>query len=380
MADLYTHIFSTTMIGSMSLKNRLIRSATYDAKADPGGKPTQSYLDFYLKLAQGGVGLIITGLAYPEQDGKLPRSIGVDSVHCLKAIRQIPDVIHGAGNGCKVALQIGHTGRQLPPTVDRQPVAPSSIREPFTGRLPREMKQHEIESFIEKCAAAISYAQHAGFDAVQIHAAHGWLLSSFLSPHTNHRTDIYGGKIENRARIVVEILHRARKRIGENFPVLLKMNACDYVESGIELPEAILLGEIFEDAGYAALEISSGMWETITVDPEAIGWKAELIPEARRRIETVADEAYHREFSKAFRERLRKAKIILVGGMKTPSLMDEIIASDDADLISLSRPLIREPDLPNRLSDGSRVKAACISCNKCLETLREEGGLRCIQL
>ena len=155
------------------------------------------------------------------------------------------------------------------------------------------------------------------------------------------------------------------------------MNACDYVETGIELPEALTIGKILEDAGYAALEVSSGMWETITRDPKVIGWKAEPITEARKRIKTVKDEAYHRKFAKAFKEKMKKAKIILIGGLKTPALMEEIIAQGDADMVSISRPLIREPDLPNRWKSGSRKKAACISCNKCLETVVEENGLRC---
>jgi len=377
MTSQFAHLFSPTTIGSMSLKNRLVRSATYEAKANPNGKPTQLYLDFYKRLANGGVGLIITGLTYPEEDGKLPCTIAVDHKDCLESIRQIPEAIHGVGNDCKVALQIGHTGRQLPATVDRQPVAPSPIFEPFTERMPREMKGHEIEAFIEKSAAAIGYAKQAGFDAVQVHAAHGWLLSSFLSPHTNHRKDRFGGTTENRARIMTEIMHQAKDEIGMDFPVLVKMNACDFVETGIDLAEALELGKIFEESGYAGLEISSGMWETITRNPEDIGWRAERIPEARKRIGTVADEAYHRRFGRDFRKKLQRAKIILVGGMKTPSLMDEIVACGDADLVALSRPLIREPDLPRRWVGGGSERASCISCNQCLETLREEKGLRC---
>lgn len=235
----------------------------------------------------------------------------------------------------------------------------------------------EIESFIDKCAASIGYAKKGGFDAVQVHAAHGWLLSSFLSPHTNHRTDIYGGSTKKRSRIMTEIIKRAKSEVGDDFPIFAKMNACDFVETGIELPEALTLGKIFEDAGYVALEVSSGMWETITRDPKVIGWKAERITEARKRIKTINDEAYHREYAKAFKEKLKKTKIMLIGGLKTPALMEEIIAQGDADFVSLSRPLIREFDLPNRWLAGDKKKAACISCNMCLETLTEEKGLRC---
>lgn len=373
----FPNLFSPTTLGAMPLKNRLVRSATYEAKADENGHPTKHYLEFYRQLAQGGVGLIITGLMYPEKDGKLPRTVSVEDAKCVKDLAKISAAVHELHNGCKIALQIGHTGRQVPHRIDRQPVAPSPLLEPFTGRMPRELTLKEIESFIDRSAAAIGYAKKAGFDAVQVHAAHGWLLSSFLSPHTNRRTDIYGGNIKNRARIMTEILKRAQGEVGDDFPVFAKMNACDYVETGIELPEALTLGKIFEDVGYVGLEVSSGMWETITRDPKVIGWKAERITEARKRIKTVKDEAYHREFARAFKKKLKKTKIILIGGLKTPALMEEILAQKDADLVSLSRPLIREADLPNRWLAGYTKKAACISCNMCLETLVEENGLRC---
>ena len=377
METCFPHLFSPATIGSLSLKNRIVRSATYEAKADDTGGPTDLYLDFYRQLARGGAGLIVTGLAYPEKEGKLPRTLGVDDIGCLPSLQRVAGAIHDVGNGCKVALQICHTGRQLPHSIDRQTVAPSPIAEPYTGRTPRELSNGEIESFIDRSAAAIAYASQAGFDAVQVHAAHGWLLSSFLSPHTNRRTDRFGGTTEKRARILIEIIERAKKRVSDDFPVLIKINACDYVESGIDLPEALSIGTLLAEAGYAALEISSGMWETITRDPKIIGWKAERIPEARKGIRTVKDEAYHRSFAKAFKERLKQIKIILVGGLKTPALMDQIIAAGDADLVALSRALIREPDLPNRWKDGSTEKAACISCNKCLDTLRDENGLSC---
>lgn len=377
MNTCHPNLFSSLTIGTMTLKNRLVRSATYEAKADEEGNPTEKYLDFYRQLARGGVGLIVTGLAYPEKAGKLPRTLRVDDSSCLPNLSHIATTIHHEGNGCKVALQIGHTGRQLPHTIEGETVAPSAIVEPYTGRMPREMRREEIEAYIDKSADAIVYAFQSGFDAVQVHAAHGWLLSSFLSPHTNHRTDQYGGSTENRARILVEMLEGANRRIPKEFPIMVKMNACDYVDSGIELPEAIDIGTILEEAGYAAMEISSSMWETVTRDPEVLGWKAERIPEARKRIRTMQDEAYHRDFAKAFKNRLKHSKVILVGGLKTPSLMEEIIASEDADLVSLSRPLIREPDLPNRWQSGDSAKAACISCNQCLNTLREEDGLRC---
>ena len=378
MNKYFPHLFSPITLGTLQLKNRLVRSATYEAKATEDGRPTKVYLDFYRCLAEGGTGLIVTGLAYPDRNGKLPRSPSAENAGCLKFLPQIPAAIHSVGNGCKVALQIGHTGRQVPDIVTGgQPIAPSPILEPYSGKMPRELTLKEIEAFIDKCAAAIDYAKQAGFDAVQLHAAHGWLLSSFLSPHTNHRSDIYGGSIKNRARIMTEIIKRAQSRVGNDFPVLVKMNACDFVKKGMELPEALTIGKILQDAGFVAIEVSSGTWETITMDPKVIGWKAEPITESRKRIKTVKDEAYHRAFAKAFKGKMKKAKIILVGGLKTPALMEEIIEQGDADLLSLSRPLIREPDLPNRWQAGSRKKAACLSCNLCLETVIEKDGLRC---
>lgn len=379
MSSPYPLLFSPSKLGTVTLKNRLIRSATFENLADADGNVTDEYVEFHRRLAKGGVGLIITGLLYVQKEGKFLNMVGIDNDNCIPGLKKVAEVVHREGNGCRIALQIGHCGRQLHPQIERETVAPSAITEPFTGRTPRAMSTEEVEEFIDACAAAIRRAREADFDAVQLHAAHGWLLSSFLSPHTNRRQDIYGGSTENRARIMVEIYRRAVKQVGNDFPIFAKINAHDFVEGGIDLAESLRIAKLLSDAGFIAFEVSSCMWETLTRKPEEIGWRPARIPEARIDITSREKEAYHRSFARAFKKNIKDAAIILVGGLRSPDLMEEILTCREADFVSLSRPLIREPELPNLWQSGKKTTADCISCNTCV-TGRKKTGLYCFKV
>jgi len=369
----HSNLFSPIKFGTLTLKNKLVRSATHEALADDDGHLTEEYFKCIRRLAEGGVGLIVTGLMYPESKGKLYKAMSVENEGCIPELSKIADTVHGVNNDCRIAIQIGHTGPQYSLKYpERVRYAPSPVVEEYTNIMPQALTLPEIESFIDACAASIGYAQKANIDAVQVHAAHGWLISSFLSPHTNHRTDIYGGSTENRTRLLTEIIKRAHSITGKDYPVFVKMNACDFLLDGIEVPEALEMGKIIEDAGYVAMEVTSAMWATINRKSEDIGWEAELIPEARVHIKTVNDEAYHREFTRIFKQNFTKAKIILIGGLRTPSLMEDILQSGDADLVSISRPLIIEPEIPNLWFEGSEQKSACISCNMCVHERDEK--------
>ncbi|MHB1125566.1 MAG: NADH:flavin oxidoreductase [Bacillota bacterium] len=380
MTHVYSHLFSPAKLGKITLKNRLVRSATYIGLADEDGSVTEEYLEVYRRLARGGTGLIITGLAYPVEAGKLPYSIGVDNDDRIPGLKRIVEAVRECGDDCRIVMQIGHCGRQLPPEIERDTVAPSAITEPYTGRSPREITLEEIEEFIDACAAAIRRAQEAGFDGVQLHVAHGWLLSTFLSPHTNLRQDLYGGSTENRTRILLEIYRRAAKQVGNEYSIQVKMNAVDYVEEGLELNETLRMGRLLSEAGFSALEISSGMWATLLRKPEEIGWIPALIPESRLGITSRRKEAYHRSFTKAFKKYIKEASIILVGGLRSPDLMDEILREGDADFISLCRPLIREPEIPKLWQSGQKTTADCISCNNCITGRKRPRGIYCPQI
>jgi 2,4-dienoyl-CoA reductase-like NADH-dependent reductase (Old Yellow Enzyme family) len=256
-------------------------------------------------------------------------------------------------------------------------VAPSSILESVRNILPREMTIAEIEETIEAFARAAVRAQEAGFDAVQLHAAHGYLLSEFLSPYTNKRTDEYGGSTEKRFKIIEAIYKRIVGKVGKDFPILIKMNADDFLEGGINLAESKKIAERLSSMGIAAVETSGGMWEVINRSKEELGWQPVVLIEARIDIKSRDQEAYHLQYAREIRKVI-KVPLILVGGIRSLDVIDKILAEGNADFIALCRPLIRQPDLPSRWLKGTGpLTARCISCNGCVSSIMT-GSLKCI--
>lgn len=396
-------VFSPGRIGRLELKNRLVRSATYENAASEQGEVTDDLVELYRLLGLGGVGLIITGITSVLSRAHSPhRSMLIDSDQCIPGLKRISDTVHNLGQGCKIMIQLHHPGRQIirpedaprigpyfppallaslrrdapapqpehrsglePPPLP-EPVAPSAIPDTLFGRTPRALTIEEIEEIVEAFAQGIARAQEAGFDGVQLHGAHGWLLSSFLSPHTNKRTDRYGGSTAKRTQIIREIVERSRKRVDADFPLLIKMNTTDFFPDGTDLKEAEAVAGIMKDMGFAALETSGGMWETVTRGEKTLGWPPFLLPESRTGIKNRDQEAYFLSGAEALKRRT-SLPIILVGGMRTLDRCEAILQSGAADFISLARPLIRQPDLPNQwLSGENPGKADCISCNACI--------------
>ncbi len=239
------------------------------------------------------------------------------------------------------------------------------------------MTKEEIAEVVASFAGGAKRAQKAGFDGVQLHAAHGWLLSSFLSPFTNQRHDEYGGNTENRCRIIEEIYDQIKSQTGPEFPVLIKLNVTDFLVGGLDMAEVELIATRLARKGFAAIETSGGMWQCVTRSEEELGWKPVMIPESRTNIKAGENEAYFRESARALKSKIG-IPVILVGGLRSLPTIESIISGGDADFIALSRPLIKEPDLPNKWLTGKVTDAGCISCNACLRSLRE-GGLRCLQ-
>lgn len=392
-------VFSPGQIGPLEIKNRLVRSATFENAATSEGAVSDFLVNLYRDLAQGGVGLIITGIAgvYP---GALapPFLMRADDDSFIPSLARIPRAVHEVAPDCRVVLQLHHPGRQiideesgpkLMPLLPRawmaylqkhpelltpspeahrvaEATAPSAVHDTFFDRTPRAVTPTEIEQIIGAFAEGIIRAQEAGFDGVQLHAAQGYLLSSFLSPKTNRRDDQYGGSTENRTRIVREIYKQARSKVGDSFPILIKMNTTDFLPGGMDIEEAVRIGKISSDTGFTAIEASGGMWEATTRSKEELGWDPVILPESRTGIKSKDQEAYFLPGAKALKEAIA-APIILVGGLRSFSRIEEVLDSKAADFVSLSRPLIRQPDLPNRwLSGEGADKAECISCNACL--------------
>jgi len=361
-------------IGNLEIKNRFVRSATYEGLATEDGEITEKLIDFYKTLSEGGSGLIITSYAFIQEIGRAnDKQIGIFKDDFIPGLQRLADIIHEHGEGCKVALQLVHAGRQSHHV--KETMAPSAVLEKFSNKMPREMTTYEIEETIESFAQAARRAKEAGFDGVQLHGAHGYLISEFLSPYTNKRTDQYGGNTDNRLNFVKQIYRRSRELVGDDFPILIKMNCDDFLEGGITLEESKKITKMLSSIGFDAIEISSCMWETVKRKKNEIGWKPTFIPESRMSVGSINEPAYHLPYVKEIKKGI-DIPLILVGGVNSIDLVEEILNKGDADFVSFSRPLIREPDLPNRWMKGiGSSTVECDYCNKCLMTLAKTGLL-----
>ncbi len=362
-------LFSPVNLGSKKIKNRFVRSATHDFMAEEDGSISSRQLELYRNLAQGGIGLIITGHAYVLPSGKAsPRQIAIHHDRFIPGLRKLTSVVHE--NEAKIFLQLSHAGRQTKEKIcGCQPLAPSPVYEPVYQVMPREMSQGEIEEVIQAFVAAARRAKEADFDGVQLHCAHGYLLSSFLSPYTNRRQDQWGGSLENRTRIILEILRGIRKKVGEDFPVIAKLNSSDYLPQGFEIEEAIKVAQMLEQEGLAAIEVSGGSAES---------GKGSMWPGLR----PEEEQGYFVPAASLIKKKV-KIPIIGLGGLRSFRIMEKIIVEGQVDMVSMSRPFIREPDLIARFERGEASTSKCISCNKCFnprgiicaEAKKEENNL-----
>jgi 2,4-dienoyl-CoA reductase-like NADH-dependent reductase (Old Yellow Enzyme family) len=329
----------------------------------------------YRTLAAGGAGLIITGHTAVHAQGVC--RTGMNMIHSdslIVELKKVARAVHEVAEDSKILLQLSHAGRQVFPETALDPIAPSAVYDTLYQRTPREMTREQIENMIQCFVDSIRRAREAEFDGVQLHAAHGWLLSSFVSPHTNRRQDAFGGNTENRFRMIRIIVEQGQKRVGADYPILIKMNTEDLFPGGMNIEEAKSIAQLCESIGVAAIEASGSIWECMTRTHEELGFRPVPIPEARVGIKTKNQEAYFWRNAKEIRK-VTRLPIILVGGIKSIDVIEAILAEGSVDFCAMSRPLIREPDLPNRwLSGDGGETALCISCNKCLQ---EEGLTHC---
>ena len=351
-------MFNPTKIKNVEIRNRIARSATHEGLGNHKGEPTAKHRELYNQLAEGQVGLLITCAAvverfkieFPENAG-LAYPIFIDRDELAELWK--PIVADVQARGAKIAMQIVHTGRQTLPALlgGEPPFGPSAVEEKNLGTMPREMTVSEIKDMIEKFAQAVRRGKQAGFDSVQLHGGHGYLISSFISPYTNRRTDEYGGDTARRARFIVDIVRRARELVGENYPIMIKMNCDEFVPGGLTMDESARVAILIENAGIDCIEITAGIAET----------KGQI---CRKGITKVENEAYLYPYAKALRKAV-SIPLILVGGMRSPSVIEKILSDGVADMVSICRPFIREPQLVRRWKEGDLSKAKCISCNQC---------------
>ncbi len=359
-------IFDPITICNLELQNRFVRSATHEFMAEEDGTPTSRLGDLYEELAKNEVGLIITGYSYVLPGGQSDNlQQGIYDDRFIEPYRKITERVHRYRS--KIVLQIVHGGRQAD-TSDEYPIpiAPSVIKDGHSSVVPREMTEPEILEMIEAFTRAAVRAKAANFDGVQLHCAHGFLLSNFISPYTNTRTDRWGGSVENRARIITEIVRRIKEETREDFPILVKMNATDgfapnssKAGMGLDAPDCVEIAKLLEKAGVCAIEVSGGIGEAggVTI---------------RTAINSPAKEAYFKNYSKMIKAAVH-IPVILVGGIRSPYVMGCLLENGCADLISMSRVFISEPDFIPKLKSGKIKKARCVSCNLCFDPK----GVRC---
>lgn len=366
-------IFSEGKIGNLTLPNRLVRSATWDPSILGTRTMSDEVLDRYGQVARGGVGMIITGdfsvvpdRMYEGENAGL-KTFSYDDIR-IQGLDRLADVVHDSASGCKIVAQLS---RGYGP-------GPSRVPSPFLREeeLMRPLTTAEVHRLIDCFVDAILWMKEEGFDGAQLHAAHGGLLSQFLSPHTNRRDDAYGGSIKNRARFVTQIVSRAKEKSGD-FPVLIKMNATDYVEGGIDIETFPALAREIADSGVDAIEISGGIWDCLARSEEELGFRPVPAPESHTRIKSPEKQSYFLKYAQSLD---LDVPVILVGGNRDVERLEQIVRRGKVDFIALCRPLISEPDLPRRWLEGQGGSGTeCISCNSCIYDMivhpgREEPG------
>jgi 2,4-dienoyl-CoA reductase-like NADH-dependent reductase (Old Yellow Enzyme family) len=358
-------LFEQTTINSMTLRNRFVRSATWEGMASDEGSCTTQLVDLMTQLADGGVGLIISGHTYVSREGQAgPKQMGIYEDRLLPGLTQMASAVH-ARNG-KIIVQLAHAGCQAATGLSGLPAVGPSILEGEKAPVQREMTTSEIAEVIAAFAAGALRAQKAGFDGVQIHAAHGYLLSQFLSPYFNKRKDNYGGSIENRARIVLEVLGSIRQATGKSFPVLIKMNSEDFVEDGFSRQDMLDVCKMLENAGIDAIELSGGT-----------AFSGKYIPVRTGKFDTADRQVFYRQAAQNYKANI-KTPLILVGGIRSFAVAEQLVEASQTDYVAISRPLIREPNLIQRWQSGDRSKAACQSDNLCFKPTMAGQGLYCV--
>ncbi|MFH2092811.1 MAG: NADH:flavin oxidoreductase [Pseudomonadota bacterium] len=358
-------LFETASIGKLALNNRMVRSATWEGMCEPDGRPTRKLIDYYCDLVKGGIGLIISGYTFVRQDGKqLPGKMGMHTDAFFEDFKQLTKAVHNLGG--KIAVQLVHAGGQAQSkTIGRTPVAPSGEKTGSYPEAPQALSILEIEDLSDSFANAARRAKEWGFDAVQIHGAHGYLVSQFLSPFTNLRTDEYGGSLENRSRFLFDVYEKIRAQVGKDYPVFIKLNGEDHLENGLTQQEGLQIAKQLSDFGIDAIEVSSGSAASGKIGP------------AREKIDTPEKEAYNLDLALSIKKAVT-CPVISVGGFRSLTIARKAVEQDGIDFISLSRPLIREPDLPRKWQNNESDQASCISCNKCFIPGLSQGGIYCM--
>jgi 2,4-dienoyl-CoA reductase-like NADH-dependent reductase (Old Yellow Enzyme family)/thioredoxin reductase len=360
MAAPYSHIFSPGRIGSLQTANRLVMPPMATNFAAKDGKVNQRHLAYYRARARGGVGYITcehTGVLW---EGKAFE--GMTLLHTdenTAGFAALVDAVHAEGS--KLVIQLNHAGRQTSrDIIGATPLAPSDLPCPLRLEEVQELDQTGIAEIVASFAAAARRVQEAGADGLEIHMAHGYLLSTFLSPFANIRSDAYGSDLQGRLKMPLEVLAAVRKEVGSEFPVICRLSAEEFVSGGLTIGDSKLIARALEDHGADAIHVSGGI-------PAAHHYMIPSYYVAEGLFAPLAEEI----------KSVVDVPVIVVGRIRTPELAEDILARGQADFVSLGRALIADPQLPQKARQGRADDIRpCISCMRCTIAIRE-GGLAC---
>ncbi len=351
-----------TRIGRMELRNRMVMAPMVTNYAYEDGSVTERLRAYHEERARGGVGLIIVEAAYVHPSGRgFQNEVGIYSDKLIPGLRRLVRAVHA--HGAKIAAQLYHGGRQTTSDVTGQPiVAPSPLPDPTKGETPRELSKDEIGGLVRAFAEAARRAKAAGFDAVEIHGAHGYLIDEFLSPHANKRTDEYGGPLENRMRFPLEVVRAVRQAVGPDFPVTYRMSADEKVAGGLTLDETRPFAMRLEQEGINALHVSAGVYESAVWIIQPMYLPRACLADLAQGIKSVV-----------------KIPVIAVGRINDPEVAETLLAEGKADLIAFGRELLTDPDMPRKVTEGrlDEVRRCIACCQGCIDELFQDHPITC---
>ena len=348
----------------MTLRNRIVMSPMVTNYAALNGEVTERLIAYHAARAAGGCGLNIVEATYMDMTGNsYARGVGASDDAMIPGLRRLADAVHEKGG--RIALQLQHGGRVA---VESRSNSPRLLVSFIPGLTPvegtRVMVREDMDAMVKAYGEAAARAVKAGFDAVEIHGAHGYLIAQFLSRATNHRTDEYGGSLENRARFACEVIRSVRRAVGNDFPVLFRLSSAEFIEDGIDVEEACRFACMFADAGIDMLHVNAGMPETgfyiVPTGSIADGWNAERAGAIR----------------KALNGRI---PVAVAGKIMDPALAENILREGKADLIVMGRALIADPELPRKAMEGRTGEIRpCLACNEgCIGELIKARPISC---
>ncbi|NLK00329.1 MAG: FAD-dependent oxidoreductase [Clostridia bacterium] len=361
----FQRLFEKGKIGNMELRNRVVMPPMGTNLASEIGAVTPAIIHYYRERAKGGVGMIIVEVAAVDspEGNAIVNELSIHDDAYTPGHNELVEACQQ--HGAKIVVQLHHAGRQTTESATKglQPVAPSAVPDPSSGVLPRELSIKEIEDLIDKFAKAAARAKDAGYDGVEIHGAHGYLVGQFISPFSNKRTDLYGGDLTGRMRFPLEIIKKTREAVGDDYPILFRLSVDEFVDGGIKMDEAKIIARMLQDAGIDALDVTSGTYASMQTILEPMpyeeGWRAYLADEIKKEIQIP---------------------VITVGVIRSPETAESLLAEGKADFIAVGRTLIADPEWPMKALEGRTEDIRkCITCNIwCIgERLFKNLSLRC---